>query len=457
MLAYQKYLCKVCGYIYDEAEGDPDSGLMPGTRFENIPDDWYCPLCLVKKSDFVLMTAPQKTKAATPPIKKAVSGQKQIIVVGSGYAGWQAVEAIRQHHNEQPILLITACDGAVYPKPSLSMALQQGRSASDLIEASAQDKAAVLGIHVKTHTKVVSINSARKNLMTTAGKFDYDKLILATGANAMTPLVNGDAAHEIMTLNSLSAYKRFRAQLHDTSRVSIIGSGLIAIEIAEDLASQQIDTTLIIRGDHVMRQLLPDTFSHEYEHKLTAQGINIIKQSTVAEVSRSGAHLTLALSNGNQLTTDIIIAAIGLSPAVELAKKAGLITRKGVVINQFGQTSDVDIYALGDCAEFDHQVLCYLEPIRRQAKALAAHLNGDHSQPYQLRQPLVKTKTPSMPMMLSQPLISRGEWLDLSENEDHKLLFIDQKQVKGFVLSGHFMREAQPIYQTFFNTDPSEN
>ncbi len=453
MLAYQKYLCKVCGYIYDEAEGDTDSGLAPGTRFEDIPDDWYCPLCLVKKSDFVLIDNTPRSVTTTPAIKKAAPGVKNIIIVGAGYAGWQAAESIRKLNKDQPILLVTACDGAVYPKPSLSMALQQNRTVNDLIESSGKDKAADLQIQIKTNTKVVSINPARKTLMTTSGKLEYDKLILATGAKAIAPLLSGDAAHEIVTLNNLPSYKRFRDQLTKQSHVSIIGSGLIALEIAEDLATQQIETSLIIRSNHVMRQLLPDTLSSEYEHKLYSQGIKLIKQVTATELNYHDNSLMLKLSNGDHIKTDIVVAAIGLNPTVELAEKAGLITHKGIVINEFCQTSNSDIYALGDCAEFGQQVLCYLEPIRRQATALASHIFGDLNQPYQLRQPLVKTKTPTMPMMVSQPILTEGEWLDLSQNDQHKLLFINKKQVSGFILTGEFIKEAQPIYQTFFNAE----
>jgi rubredoxin-NAD+ reductase len=457
MLAYQKYLCKVCGYIYDEAEGDPDSGLAPGTRFEDIPDDWYCPLCLVRKSDFVLIDNKPRSVTATPTVKKAAPGVKNIVIVGAGYAGWQAAESIRKLNKDQPILLVTACDGAVYPKPSLSMALQQNRNVNDLIESSGKNKAADLNIQIKTNTKVVSINPTKKTLMTTSGKLEYDKLILATGAKAITPLLTGDAAHEVVTLNNLPSYKRFRDQLTKQSHVSIIGSGLIALEIAEDLATQQIETSLIIRSNHVMRQLLPDTLSSEYEHKLLSQGIKLIKQVTATELIYQDTGLLLKLSNGDQLKTDIVVAAIGLNPTVELAEKAGLTTHKGIVINDYCQTSDSDIYALGDCAEFGQQVLCYLEPIRRQATALAYHIFEDLSQPYQLRQPLVKTKTPTMPMMVSQPILTEGEWLDLSENNHHKLLFINKKQVKGFILTGEFIKEAQPIYQTFFNTEPNQS
>ncbi|OZB87509.1 MAG: hypothetical protein B7Z48_00225, partial [Thiotrichales bacterium 12-47-6] len=338
-------------------------------------------------------------------------------------------------------------------KPSLSMALQQNRTVNDLIESSGKDKAADLQIQIKTNTKVVSINPARKTLMTTSGKLEYDKLILATGAKAIAPLLSGDAAHEIVTLNNLPSYKRFRDQLTKQSHVSIIGSGLIALEIAEDLATQQIETSLIIRSNHVMRQLLPDTLSSEYEHKLYSQGIKLIKQVTATELNYHDNSLMLKLSNGDHIKTDIVVAAIGLNPTVELAEKAGLITHKGIVINEFCQTSNSDIYALGDCAEFGQQVLCYLEPIRRQATALASHIFGDLNQPYQLRQPLVKTKTPTMPMMVSQPILTEGEWLDLSQNDQHKLLFINKKQVSGFILTGEFIKEAQPIYQTFFNAE----
>ena len=95
---WQQYICNACGLIYDEAKGDPDSGLPPGTRFADIPDDWTCPLCAVTKTDFSLYTPPDlsrlRTTAASTPgasLRRPVAGKARagVVIVGAGRAGWQ--------------------------------------------------------------------------------------------------------------------------------------------------------------------------------------------------------------------------------------------------------------------------------------------------------------------------------------------------------------------------------
>ncbi|MEJ2644293.1 MAG: rubredoxin [Gammaproteobacteria bacterium] len=114
---YRRYLCRVCGFIYDEAKGDPDGGLPPGTRFEDIPEDWMCPLCGVGKADMVLMAERPSTAGAraVPGVSRGRRGMQSdpVVVVGGGIAGWTAVERIRAYLPEQPITLVSACDASV--------------------------------------------------------------------------------------------------------------------------------------------------------------------------------------------------------------------------------------------------------------------------------------------------------------------------------------------------------
>src|SRR6056297_833577 len=137
-----RWICTVCGWIYDEDEGDPDSGLAPGTRFEDIPDDWYCPLCGVTKADFMPLHeyAAQRAAAAGAPRPRAVhggvGGSDSVVIVGAGIAGWTVAEQLRARDADRPITLISNDEAAAYTKPGLSMAISQGRAPEDLIERS---------------------------------------------------------------------------------------------------------------------------------------------------------------------------------------------------------------------------------------------------------------------------------------------------------------------------------
>lgn len=449
---FKKYICKTCGLIYDEELGDPDSGLAPGTRFEDIPDDWYCPLCLVSKSDFVLI---DETKAATNENapKRKVSNQADVLIIGAGYAGWQAAESIREQLPDSEITLLTACDGTVYPKPAISMALSQGRTAEDLKEASAEEKAAQLDIGVKTRTKVMSINTKRKKVMTTTGSFSYDKLILATGARAVLPKIEGDAGHEVLAINDLNAYRKFRNALEGKNSVTIIGGGLIATEMAEDLATQDIKVDLIVRGNHLMRQILPSSIADTLEDKMKQKNIQLHFDTQITQMDTAENGYQLTTAEGSHIDTQMVLSAIGLQPNIDIAKKAKLETNKGICINQYCQTSDPDIYSLGDCSESNGVIQAYLEPIRRQAKTIAAHMSGDQSQEFLILPPLVKTKTPSLSIMLSPPLnMEQGEWeVTLQAGNDQKILFKDHDKISGFALSGELASSANQLYQQLFS------
>ena len=114
--AWRQFICRVCGLVYDEALGDADSGLAAGTRFDDIPDDWACPICGVGKADFEPYTPPaavtlQRTARAAP----APARQPGVVIVGAGRAGWQVAQALRAQSATLPITLPSAglCTGIV--------------------------------------------------------------------------------------------------------------------------------------------------------------------------------------------------------------------------------------------------------------------------------------------------------------------------------------------------------
>ena len=132
----QLYICRACGLIYDEEKGDPDSGIAPGTRFEDIPDDWECPLCGVTKTDF----EPFEPFEA-PDVGEVVGFNGGVVVVGAGIAGWSVVRAVRSIDATIPILMITACSGDDYHKPQLSVAIGQNTDRASLVAKTGRDQA----------------------------------------------------------------------------------------------------------------------------------------------------------------------------------------------------------------------------------------------------------------------------------------------------------------------------
>jgi rubredoxin-NAD+ reductase len=451
---YQRWVCDACGFIYDEAKGDPDSGLAPGTRYADIPDDWQCPLCGLTKSDLRLLpeVVPVAQTARTTPVKsgsRSKGGKEYVVIIGAGTAGWSVAEAIRRRDPEKPILLVSACKGLVYPKPAISMALTQGKEVDDLVDTDAQTRAAELGIEVRTETRVIKIARDRKRLTTVKGAIEYDKLILALGAHQRELPVSGDAADSIMRVNDLLSYRKLRERLSEgVKHVTILGAGLIGCEFADDLTNTGFEVTIIDPLKQPLSGLLPDSMGKELKQRLLDKGVEWHFGTTLDAVNSNGEGLVGTLSDGSELKTDLVLSAAGLVANTGIAEKMGLETDKGIAVNNDMQTSDPDIYSIGDCASLEGEVFAYIEPIRRQAEAIAASIVGEHER-FMPLPPLVKVKTPSIPLSICRPAhLEDFQWTTVMESAEGSHYELRNGHVLiGFALSGELASEAGGIYR----------
>ena len=178
--AWRQYLCRVCGLVYDEAAGDADSGLAPGTRFEDIPDDWACPICGVGKADF----EPCTPAPAVAPGLRAARGQRPaphgtagrspgVVIVGAGRAGWQVAQALRGRSATLAITVVSACEGDVYDKPTLSVAVSRGLAPDMLVRESAAQAAQRLNLRLMSGAHAVGVDAQAHRLRTTRGTLRY--------------------------------------------------------------------------------------------------------------------------------------------------------------------------------------------------------------------------------------------------------------------------------------------
>lgn len=451
---YQRYVCDACGYIYDEAKGDPDSGLAPGTRFADIPDDWQCPLCGLTKSDLRLLpdlapVAQTVRKSSGGKVVSSKGGKDYIVVIGAGSAGWSAAEAIRRRDPDKPILLVSSCKGLVYPKPAISMALTQGKEADDLVDMDAETRAAQIGIEVRTETRIIKVDRNRKRLTTVKGAIEYDKLILALGAHQRELPVTGDAADGILRVNDLASYRKLRQRLSDgVKHVTILGAGLIGCEFADDLTNTGYQVAIVDPQQQPLSGLLPDTMGSVLKERLLEKGVDWRFGATLEQLETEGPGLSATLSDGSLLHTDLVLSAAGLVANTKVADKAGLVTNRGIAVNNDMLTSDPSIYALGDCASLEGEVFAYIEPIRRQAEAIAASIVGEH-ECFMPIPPLVKVKTPSIPLSICRPShVETTGWEKVEESEHGSHYELrDGMTLIGFALSGEMASEAGGIYR----------
>ena len=404
---YRQFICHACGWIYDEAEGDADSGLAPGTRFEDIPEDWACPLCGVTKADFSPYEAPSlealRARAESAAGQGVTSGRGTpgVLIVGAGRAGWQMAEALRALDAPLPITLVSACAGDVYDKPLLSVAMARGLPAEALVKERGADAARRLGVRLLADTHAIHINRAQRQLRTTRGTLRYGELILAHGAQAALPA--GLPAALCWRINHLGAYQKLRAALGDAPKdVLIIGAGLIGSELANDLALGGHRITLL----DVQAAPLARWPEEQAGGPLLAawQGLPIrfLGCATVNAVVRDAqGRYRVDTACGQQIEADQVIVCSGLQTPPRLARSAGLAWQGGIAVDAATlRTSDPHIHALGDCISVNGQVSRFIEPIARQARTIAAAIAGGEAVPYEHRAAPVRVKTSSKQLTL---------------------------------------------------------
>ncbi|MGR3496234.1 rubredoxin [Citreimonas sp.] len=408
---WRKYLCRACGLIYNEGEGDPDGGLAPGTRFDDIPDDWVCPVCGVGKGDFEPYERPSApaAMAAQPAIGKSDIG---VVIVGAGLAGWATARALRDLDPDRPITIVTACPGHVYNKPEISRALSRKADADALQRATGPEEAARLGIRLIPHTHVVGLSPQFRRLRTTRGTIPFTHLVLALGARSKIP--NGLDPHHCWRINSLDAWRAFHARLGDRPRrVAIVGGGMIGCELAEDFARAGHHVQLVGRGALPLDTLIPAEAGQRLLAGLRRAGVDFIPGQTVANSTRApDGTVSLTLGDGRVLSADRVVAATGLALDTRFLRNAGLdVSPAGITVESRTLSTGIEgIYGLGDCVAIDGAPCRFIEPIPKQAEIIARDIVGVEHSGYRHRAPIIRLKSVEVPLTIEGAPHAKGEW-----------------------------------------------
>ena len=405
--AYTQYICNACGLVYDEARGDPDSGLAAGTRFADIPDDWSCPLCGVGKADFTLYLPPglEALKARVRSVAGTTGGAQRhragVVIVGAGRAGWQTAQALRAHDADLPITLVSACNADVYDKPMLSVALARGIGRDKLVKERGTDAAMRLRVRLLSHTHAIRIDRSTRQLRTTRGTVRYEHLVLAHGAQASLPATL--PASLCWRINHLDAYQRLRVHLDGSppQDVLIVGAGLVGSELANDLALGGHRVTLIDMQTEPLARWSADHAGSRVLDSWKDLPIRFLGQVQVQATERVGQRVQVRTTCGQVLEADHVIVAVGLQTPGHLAQGANLEWNNGIAVDAGTlRTSDAHIHALGDCIAIHGQASRFVEPIARQVRTIVANICGAVAVPYEARPAVVRVKTTSLPLTL---------------------------------------------------------
>ena len=313
----------------------------------------------------------------------------KIIIVGGVAGGATAAARIRRNTEKAEIILFEK--GAHISYANCGLPYYIGGVIQERERLFVQTPEAFgkrFNIDVRTLSEVISIDRERKEVQvrTADGKTymeSYDKLLLSPGASPVRPPLKGIDSEGIFTLRNVSDTDRIKQYLGEKQvrRAVIVGGGFIGLEMAENLVHAGVDVSVVEMADQVMGPIDYSMASLVHEH-LVQKGVKLYLSQAVEAFERTDTGLDVAFKSGIHLEVDMVILSIGVRAETRLASEAGLKLgeMKGIYVNEYLQTSDEAIYAVGDAIEFPHPItgkpwLNFLAgPANRQARIVADNI-----------------------------------------------------------------------------------
>lgn len=306
------------------------------------------------------------------------------LIIGASHAGAQAAVSLRQAGYSGRITLLGEETVAPYHRPPLSKDYLSGdRGESDILLRPAESYAAS-DIELRLGVRAGAIDRSAKTVQTHDGAHMlYDTLILATGARVRRLPIPGAESHHVFYLRDSRDVDAIRARVAPGRRAVIIGGGYIGLETAASLRKRGMDVTLLEAQPRILARVTSETMSDFYRRVHTEEGVEIVEDCFASAIVENGEALTVNTACGRRYDAHMVIIGIGVIPNTELAEFAGLEIADGISVNDFCQTSDPHIYAIGDVSWHynplygRHLRLESVPNATDQAKIAAAHITGN--------------------------------------------------------------------------------
>ena len=307
-----------------------------------------------------------------------MSKRQKLVVVGNGMVGQRLLDRLVAESTDFDITVLCEEPRAAYDRVQLS-AFFSGKSAEDLslVKPDFFDDHEIV-IHFSD--RAVSIDRAARTVTTSAGRtLDYDKLVLATGSYPFVPPVPGRERPNCFVYRTIEDLEAIR-DAAKTSRIgAVIGGGLLGLEAAKALKDLGLETHVVEFAPRLMAVQIDDGGGRVLRRKIAELGVGIhTGKSTTEIVDGETTRHRMKFADGGALDTDVIVFSAGIRPRDELARLAGLALgeRGGIVIDDSCQTSDPDIFAIGECALWNGKLFGLVAPGYQMAQVCAARLLG---------------------------------------------------------------------------------
>lgn len=307
---------------------------------------------------------------------------RNCVIIGGSHAGSQFAISLRQGGWLGNITIIGEERDYPYHRPPLSKTFLSGEKKIEDILLRPAELYEKSRISIRLGERVKSIDRANKSVITNNNNIiNYDKLVIATGARVRKIPVPGSETEGVYYLRNSDDVNKIKSRVIANDHAVIIGGGYIGLETAASLRKQGMKVTVIEAMARVLQRVTAPELSNFYKRIHDEEGVEIFEEVIATEFKKIDKKIHILTSCGKTFIGDMVIVGIGVIPNIELAESAGLAVKNGVEVNQFCQTSDPEIYAIGDVSWHYNEIyerFLRLESVpnaTEQAKIAALHIN----------------------------------------------------------------------------------
>jgi len=330
--------------------------------------------------------------------------KERLVVIGNGMAGVATLEHLLKSGSNMEVTLFGAEPHVNYNRVLLSSVLSGEIGLEDII-LNPLDWYQEKGIDLRLGVTVSQIDITGKRVITEEGESrPFDKLLIATGSIPYIPSIEGiwregSLLPGVFTFRNIEDTLSMIEWAQKSRKAIVIGGGLLGIEAACGLARQGLEVSIVHLMDRLMEMQLDARGAEVLKIEVTKRGIHTLLGCCVKEVILKDGHLEGVLcTDGKAYEADMIVVATGVRPNVTIARKAGLAVHHGIVVNDYMQTSDPAVYAVGDCIEHRGRVYGTVAPLMEQAVVAARAILGDRSARYKGTVVATRLKVAGIPL-----------------------------------------------------------
>lgn len=296
-----------------------------------------------------------------------------IVVIGGGPVGMRA--ALELTRRGLPVTVLSAETYEPYNRVQLTPLLGGDTQLGEIALAEPPDSP---GYQLHIGRRVVSIDRDAKLVRSADGQiWPYSKLIIATGSRAFVPGIPGHDLNGVFTFRTVEDASALLARTISARRVAVIGGGLLGLEAARGMRRRQCDVTVVEHEDRLMPRQLDPAGAALLAEQIATLNVEIRTGVAVREITGERNVDGLLMADGTRIDCDTVIICTGVRANIDLAREAGLAIGRGITVDDQLQTTDPDIYAVGECAEHRGQIFGLVGPGYGQADVAAAVLAGE--------------------------------------------------------------------------------